>query len=353
MSVGAPGGDSCRPVHHRRARRGGLPTGGHRSLGSRSVHLNEFADGLDALDLTGSEEFASLLASAADLGIPHDRGVRYVSRNTVLRHQRFHFLEWGDPVNPPILLLHGGNQSAHSWDLVSLHLADRWHVYALDQRGHGDSEWTRDSDYSSSAMGLDAAAFIDAMGLERLTVVGHSMGGQNAMRLTLSHPERVTALVLVDIGPEVSALGAQVIRRFVTETREFDDIDHFVARVQEYDPYRSRAHIERTVKYNLLQRADGKFISKHDHGPRLKVTDQHREHGDRFTLDAVRHLPMPVLLIRGADSNILDADAAGRFADALPNGRLVTVERAGHNVHGQNTPGFLDALLPFLDAVSR
>lgn len=315
------------------------------------MHLNEYADGLEPLDLTGTEEFASLCQSAADLGIPHDRAVRYVSRNTVLRHQRFHFLEWGDPSAPPILLLHGGNQSAHSWDLVSLHLADEWHVYALDQRGHGDSEWTRDSDYSSSAMGLDAAAFIDLMGLERLTVIGHSMGGQNAMRLTLSHPERVTALVLVDIGPEVSAIGAQVIRRFVTETREFDDIDHFVARVQEYDPYRTRAHIERTVKYNLLQRADGKFISKHDHGPRLKATGEHRERGDRFTLDDVRHLPMPLLVIRGADSNILDADAARRFADAVPNGRLATVANAGHNVHGQNTPGFLAALLPFLHEV--
>lgn len=316
------------------------------------MHLNEFAEGLDALDMTATDEFASLLASAADLGIPHDPQVRYVSRNTVLRHQRFHFLEWGDPAKPPVLLLHGGNQSAHSWDLVSLHLADRWHVYALDQRGHGDSEWTRDSDYSSSAMGLDAAAFIDAMGLERLTVIGHSMGGQNAMRLTLSHPERVTALVLVDIGPEVSPLGAQVIRRFVTETREFDDIDHFVARVQEYDPYRPRTHIERTVKYNLLQRADGKFISKHDHGPRLKATGEHRERGDRFTLDDVRDLPMPVLLIRGADSNILDDEAARRFADALPNGRLATVERAGHNVHGQNTPGFLEALIPFLESTA-
>ncbi len=320
---------------------------------STLVHLNEYAEGQESLDMTATDEFASLCTSAADLGIPHRPEVRYVSRNIVMRHQRFHFLEWGDPANPPVLLLHGGNQSAHSWDLVSLHLADRWHVYALDQRGHGDSEWTRDSDYSSSAMGLDAARFIDAMGLDRLTVIGHSMGGQNAMRLTLSHPEQVTALVLVDIGPEVSTIGAQVIRRFVTETREFDDIDHFVARVQEYDPYRPRAHIERTVKYNLLQRADGKFISKHDHGPRLKATGEHRERGDRFTLDDVRHLPMPVLIIRGADSDILDADAAQRFADALPHGRLGTVPKAGHNVHGQNTPGFLAALFPFLEANAR
>ena len=330
-------------------RSAGLPIGWLLSL---DVHLNEYAAGSEPLDMTATDEFASLRTSASELGIAHGVPIRYVSRNVVMRHQRFHFVEWGDSSKPPLLLLHGGNQSAHSWDLVSLHLADRWHVFALDQRGHGDSEWTRDSDYSSSAMGLDAAQFIDSMGLDRLTVIGHSMGGQNAMRLTLSHPERVTSLVLVDIGPEVSAIGAQVIRRFVTETREFDDIDHFITRVQAYDPYRSRAHIERTVKYNLLRRADGKFISKHDHGPRLKATGEHRERGDRFTLDDVRHLPMPVLLIRGADSNILSDEAARRFADALPNGRLATVEKAGHNVHGQNTPAFLAALVPFLESTA-
>lgn len=310
--------------------------------------LNEFAETGEPLDMTSSAEFASLLESAKDLGISHGDNIRYRSRNVLMRHQRFHFLEWGDPSTQSVLLLHGSNQSAHSFDLVSLQLADRFHVYALDQRGHGDSEWSRDADYSSNAMGLDAAAFIDAMGLDHLIVVGHSMGGQNAMRLTLSHPERVTKLVLVDIGPEVSRDGAKSIRRFVTETREFDDIDHFVSRVQEYDPYRSREHIERTVKYNMLKRADGKFVSKHDHGERLKATGEHRRQGDRFTLDDVRDLPMPMLLIRGADSNILTADGAERFVAAVPDGRLVTVPKAGHNVHGQNTPAFLEAVVPFL-----
>ncbi len=319
------------------------------------MHLNQFASGEEPLDLTTSEEFASLRESAADLGLDHVAEVSYCSRNIVLRHRRFHFLQWGPAGGapgeaPPVLLLHGSNQSAHSWDLVSLHLADRFTVYALDQRGHGDSEWSRDSDYSSEAMGLDAAAFIDAIGLDQLIVVGHSMGGQNAMRLALAHPERVSKLVLVDVGPEVSATGAASIRRFVTESREFDDIEHFVERVQAYDPYRSRAHIERTVKYNLIRRADGKYISKHDHGPRLSATGEHRRRGDRFTLDDVRQLPMPMLLVRGADSNILEADAAERFVDAVPQGQLITVERAGHNVQSQNTPAFLDAVVPFLEA---
>lgn len=312
------------------------------------TYLNEFAATSQALDMTTTDEFASLCESAADLGISHGDGIRYLSRNAVFNHQRFHFLEWGDPSAPPVVLLHGSNQSSHSWDLVSLHLADRFHIYALDQRGHGDSEWARDADYSSNAMAADAAAFLAEIDLPEVTVVGHSMGGMNALRLTLDHPESVDRLVVVDIGPEVSEEGGKVIRNFVTKNREFDDLDHFVASVQKYDPYRTREHIERTVKYNLLQRADGKFVSKRDQGPRLAATGEQRARSDRFSLEEVAAITQDVLIIRGGDSQILTPDGAIRFADALPNGTLTTVPNAGHNVHGQNTPGFIDALTAWL-----
>src|SRR5580658_5009959 len=163
------------------------------------MFLNEIADGLTPHDMSGTEEFASLLQSAADLGIPHDPTVQYRSRHTVLRGMRFHFTEWGDPDTPPLLLLHGGNQSCHSWDLVSLHLADRYHVYALDQRGHGDTEWSREIDYSVDAMVADVLAFLADQRLEQPIVFGHSMGGWNAMYTAVSSPGFARALVLVDV----------------------------------------------------------------------------------------------------------------------------------------------------------
>ena len=178
------------------------------------MYLNEFATGVDALDMTQFDEFASLLRSAADLGIPHSPEARYVSRNAVINHLRFHFLEWGDPSAPPVLLLHGGNQSGHSWDLVSLHLADRFHVYALDQRGHGDSEWTRESDYSSEAMAADALAFLAQEGVTAPIVMGHSMGGIVTMTLTVRQPETPRAVVIVDSGPQFEAEGAKTIRMY-------------------------------------------------------------------------------------------------------------------------------------------
>ncbi|HET8996214.1 MAG TPA: hypothetical protein VFN42_06060, partial [Acetobacteraceae bacterium] len=84
------------------------------------MYMNAFAETVQPLDMTRTDEFRLLLASAADLGIPHAPDVPYRSRNIVLRQLRFHFLEWGDPGAPPLVLLHGGHQSAHSWDLVRL-----------------------------------------------------------------------------------------------------------------------------------------------------------------------------------------------------------------------------------------
>ena len=312
------------------------------------MYLNIFADGSAPLDMTGSDEFRSLLASATELGIAHAPDVPYRSCNIVLRQMRFHYLEWGRPDAPAIVLLHGGHQSAHSWDLVSLHLAQRYRVLALDQRGHGDSEWARDVLYSNHEMALDAEAFIAAMGLRRPLLIGHSMGGRNTMLLLRRDPALLRAAVIVDVGPELSDKGRAAIAGFVQVNQEFDDLEHFVRNVRQYDPYRPREHIERTVKYNMLQRADGKFVSKCDSNPRRLGIVRGGGELENITLQDAMRFDLPVLLVRGANSNILAPDAAERFAAALPRGTLVTVPDCGHNVHGQNTKGFIEALSGFL-----
>jgi pimeloyl-ACP methyl ester carboxylesterase len=200
-------------------------------------------------------------------------------------------------------------------------------------------------------MSQDARAFLDAMGLERPVLVGHSMGGRNSMLLTKQDPTRLRALVIVDVGPELSDRGRAAIAGFVQENQEFDDLEHFVANVRKYDPYRSREHIERTVKYNMLQRADGKFVSKCDSNPRRLGIVRGAGPLENISLEDAGSFHLPVLLIRGERSNILAPDAAERFRDALPAGQLVTVPNCGHNVHGQNTPGFIAALGAFLDSL--
>ena len=324
----------------------------HDRIGTKGMHLNLFSESSDQLDMTSSDEFASLLSSAQDLSIPHSPDINYRSSNIVLRHQRFHFLDWGEADAPTIVLLHGSHQSCHSWDLVSLHLAQKYRVLALDQRGHGDTEWARDWDYSNNTMALDAEAFIEAMDLKKPIVMAHSMGGRNSLLLARNAPDIMQALVIVDVGPEVSERGRKVISSFVRENQEFDDLEHFIENVRKYDPYRSREHIERTVKYNMIQRVDGKFVSKCDSNPRRAGAQAQMAEKDNVTLEEARSFDFPVLILRGETSNILEPDAATRFRDALPQGQLIEVPNCGHNVHSQNTLGFLDAVAPFLEGLN-
>lgn len=309
------------------------------------MYLSRFSPDTQALDLSKTPEFSSLCESAGDLGITYSTPVIYESRNTVVRHQRFHFLSWGDPSKPTVVLLHGSNQSAHSWDLVSLNLAENYHVLALDQRGHGDSEWNRGADYSIAEMSLDAEAFIKTHCSEPVILVGHSMGGMVSLTTALRRADLLRGLVCVDIGPEVSEEGRKMIHEFVGRNIEFDDMETFLDRVAEYDQFRSREHIERTLKYNLIRRADGKYVTKADRR-------RHESTRPGFALDDVANLNLPTLVVRGEDSNILAPEAARRFSEALPAGELVVIADCGHNVASQNTPGFLAALKPFLARVT-
>jgi pimeloyl-ACP methyl ester carboxylesterase len=167
------------------------------------------------------------------------------------------------------------------------------------------------------------------------------MGGRVTLHVALQAPLVPRALVVVDVGPEVSARGAKVIGDFVAHNIEFDDLEVFLDNVSRYDRFRSREHVARTIKYNLLVRADGKYVSKVDHRRLPGAMNE-------MTLVSVGAISCPVLLVRGGESDVLLGDAAERFVQAVPNGRLVTVPHVGHNVHGGNTSGFLDAIGPFL-----
>ncbi len=121
---------------------------------------------------------------------------------------QFHYLDWGSPEKPPLVLLHGVGQTCHTWDLFAAAMAPHFHVMAFDQRGHGDTDWAPDKDYSRKMMVGDVAAFTHALGLERFFLTGMSMGGANSLSFTANYPERVEALVVVDIGPRASTISS-------------------------------------------------------------------------------------------------------------------------------------------------
>jgi pimeloyl-ACP methyl ester carboxylesterase len=309
------------------------------------LYLNTFSQSADRLDLTGSEDFANVLIAMRERGLEPALPIACHSRNVVAGGLRFHVMEWGDDSKPPVLMLHGGNQTAHVWDMVAAMLCHDFHIFALDQRGHGDSEWPRDGETSTELMADDVLGVMQALGLEHPIVVGHSMGGRAALNLVTRY-DVTKRLVLVDTGPESTLAGRQQIVEFVRSTREFDSVDDYLARLQEREPGRSHDRILRTMRYNLMQRADGKLVSKQF--PRLGNPGAPLPPRPPATPEELARVKCPVLLIRGGESPLIAADAAEKFVAQLPDGRLESVAGAGHNVHTQKTAEFLELLRPFL-----
>jgi len=285
-------------------------------------------------------EIAGLNARKIDL--PQDHQL-------IIGTMRFHYLDWGGNGHP-IVFLHGGGLNAHTWDVVALMLRDRYRCIALDQRGHGDSEWSPAIDYGVETQVRDVEGFGESLKLEQPILVGQSMGGLNAMAYAVRHSERLKGLVVVDVGPEIDAAGAQRIREFAS-TPELESPEAFLERAVKFNPLRNPAVLRRSLFYNLRQLPSGKFALKHDQRraseEAWRISTAQRERLRR----EVTRISCPTLIVRGELSDVLSDQAAENFARSLPHARWVQVEKAGHNVQGDNPRGLLDAILPFFNEI--
>ncbi len=158
-----------------------------------------------------AEEIESLRLAAELTGVQLKDVVLPVGHHVVVDNFRLHYLDWGK-TGPPILFLHGGGLTAHTYDLVCLALRDGYHCISLDQRGHGDSEWSPVGDYSTAAHLRDITGFIDHMAWDRFLLIGMSMGGLNSIAYAGSNSGRLAGLVIVDVGPELRPLGTGRLR---------------------------------------------------------------------------------------------------------------------------------------------
>ena len=261
---------------------------------------------------------------------------------------KFHYLDWGKPTNPPLVLLHGVGQTCHTWDLFAAAMSPHFHVMAFDQRGHGDTDWAADKDYSRRSMVKDVEEFTTALGLDRFFLTGMSMGGANSLSFTANNPDRVEALVVVDVGPRVENKGVQNIRNFMKDFREFDSLDEAAAVIHKFNPRRPLEIIRKyTVVYNLKQLPSGKWTWKYDSyfsegHSRTDVKQMQQELSQE-----VKKITCPTLLVKGAESDVLSLDGARLLQAAIPGSEFALVAGAGHSVMGDNPPGFEAAVREF------
>ena len=275
------------------------------------------------------------------------------SREFHLGRMRFHYLDWGNRHLPTIVFLHGGALNAHTWDLCCLALRDDYHCVALDQRGHGDSDWApadgpEGADYSIGASLADTKGFIDHLGLDKFILVGMSLGAINALAFAIAHPERLSHLVIIDAGPEMRRPGSSRIRDFVNEVQATVTVEAIIEKALRFNPRRDPAILRRSLMHNLRQQPDGTWRWKYD-TRRFQRLDHEAHRAERAKLaDGLQRILCPALVVRGGDSDVFHAEDAERLAARLPEGRWVTVPHAGHTVQGDNPKDLVAELRRFL-----
>ena len=266
--------------------------------------------------------------------------LRPIDRYLVVNGLRLHLLDWGGEGRPPLLLLHGFTGHAHAWDTLSIALQPSFHVYALDQRGHGESDPA--DVYNAVASFDDIAGVVDQLGLTALVLVGLSMGGRNAMYFTSKRPDAVRQLVIVDIGPEISARAAQPAVG-PPEPETWGSIEQAAQHLYRGNPYPGIHYYRWVASHSLRGRADGGLVWGWH--PSIK---ERRSQADVDWWAVLRAITPPTLVLRGAESTVLDREVAERMAKELPRGRFVEIPRAVHTLHEDNPDAVVAALRDFL-----
>ena len=261
----------------------------------------------------------------------------------------------GSPADPPVLLLHGGGQTRHSWSQTAGALArSGWYAVSADLRGHGESDWSPSGDYSHIRFSNDVVRL--ARSFDRPPVlVGASLGGISSLLAvgTAQGPERplARALVLVDIATRMEPEGADRIVSFMQSRPEgFASLAEAADAVAAYNPHRRRPRNLDGLRKNLRQQADGRY---HWHWDPAFLTRRPEKSGhlhDPELLErAARSLKIPTLLVRGRLSDLLSRNGADAFLEQVPHAKFADVSGAGHMVAGDQNDAFADAVLRFLE----
>ncbi len=285
-----------------------------------------------------SDLFAATVAAAHERGLPLSDIHPPTDRFCIVDGLRLHYLDWGTEGKPPMVLLHGFAVTAHAWDFFSLTARTDFHVYALDHRGHGESEWAPDGDYRRERHAADLVTFVHALGISSLVLVGHSLGGSVALLAATQMPERLQALVIVDstFGPRH---GASAIQQFTQGPDIFPSLDAFADYAARLNPRRTKDGLLRTLQYNTRQLPDGQWTWKYD--KKLRDSERPRLPPDFQAMwSALTTLPCPILYVRAGEGSHLADEFVPALESLAPRVRIVTVPNAAHSVMGDNPVTF-------------
>jgi len=273
---------------------------------------------------------------------------------------RLHYLDWGNPKAPPLILQHGGFDHGRSWDAIAMELMQDWHIIVPELRGHGDSAQVNDGDYSIAAYVYDFAQLIHQLELAPVTIIGHSLGGNIATRYAGLYPDNVRKLVSIEglePSPEtrsgfVDKTPADLLRGWIERKRalasrqpkHYPTLADAAARMQEKNHFLSKEMALHLTLHGVKQNEDGTYSWKFDNYVRSwPPTDMPAEH--LHTLWTA--ITCPMLLIYGAESWASNPEKDGRL-EKFNTATFEMYEKAGHWVHHDRFQDIVASLKRFL-----
>lgn len=256
----------------------------------------------------------------------------------------------GGDSKSPLVLLHGGGQTRHSWDRSARSLADQGHdVYTLDARGHGDSAWAPDGDYEIDAFASDLLGAIEVLELSSPVLIGASLGGITSLCVAGENPGVASALILVDVVVDVEPEGIERIKKFMTDhTGGFESLDDVADAIAAYNPERKRTRNLDGLRKNVRQRDDGRWYWHWD-PVFIASGDEARRKTDPERLSAAaRKVTVPTLIVRGGKSDVVSDAGIESMLKLVPHAEVADVSAAGHMVAGDDNQVFESAIDNFL-----
>jgi pimeloyl-ACP methyl ester carboxylesterase len=274
---------------------------------------------------------------------------------------RLHYVDWGNPDGPPMLLIHGGRDLCRNWDWVAEHFAKDYHIIAPDLRGHGDSQWEASGNYTQISYVYDIAQLLQQKNMHDVTVIGHSLGGAIALMYTALFPERVKKLVAIEgMGPSPSLAAKQAeisindrVRSWVDDMRKlsgrlprrYDTLDDAFKRMRDENPHLSEEQARHLTLHGANQNEDGTYSWKFDNYVRVfSMSGLPNEEVKKM----YGEISCPTLLMRGEESWASDPVADGRTQCFNCPIEYQSFANAGHWVHHDQLDGFVDRVSEFL-----
>jgi len=272
----------------------------------------------------------------------HERGV---FESPPVRHmfvhvdeRRLHLLDFGG-TGPLIFLLHGILGHSWMWHDVAPRLTDLGHVLALDFRGYGDSQWSREAQYTSDDHASDVQTVLNALGGGAADIVGFSSGGLVALGLAARRPELVSSLVMVDIAPASSLSETDL----PPVPSEYADYRQALEAERRLSPRAAERMLQAMALFGTRPVADGQLARKHD---RFFLSRWPFRADQRWVELAA--LDQPVLIVRASESPVLSAAEAGRMVGIARNASLVEVQGSGHLLPVEQPHELAEAIRAFL-----